>query len=67
MASRRDFLLTTFPVAAQTRPAPAPVVFPQVAVGGGYTTELVVMAAGGPSKLILSFYGEDGIPLPVAK
>ncbi len=65
--SRGDFLLTTFPVADQTRPAPAPVVFPQVAVGGGYTTELVVTTAGGPSELRLNFYGEDGIPLPIAK
>jgi hypothetical protein len=65
--SRGDFLLTTFPVADQTRPAPAPMIFPQIADGGGYATEFVLMTAGGPSSLILRFYAEDGTPLPLGK
>ena len=65
--ARGDFLLTTFPVADQARPAPAPMIFPQIADGGGYVTEFVLLTAGGPSSLILRFYGENGTPLPIAK
>jgi hypothetical protein len=65
--SRGDFLLTTFPVADQTRPAPTPMVFPQIADGGGYATEFVLMTTGGPSSLTLKFYAEDGTPLPLGK
>jgi hypothetical protein len=65
--SRDDFLLTTFPVADQTRPAPAPIIFPQIADGGGYVTEFILLTAGGPASLTLNFYGEDGAPLAVCK
>jgi hypothetical protein len=63
--SRGDFLLATFPVADQTRPASAPMVFPQIADGGGYVTEFVLMTAAEPSSLILRFYSNDGTPLPL--
>src|SRR5262249_45407883 len=33
---RGDFLLTTFPAADLIQPAPTPIVFPQIADGGGY-------------------------------
>jgi len=65
--SRGDFLLATFPVADQTRPAPAPMIFPQIADGGGYVTEFVLLTAAEPSSLILRFYGQDGLPLPLLK
>jgi hypothetical protein len=65
--SRGEFLLTTFPVADQTRAAPAPMVFPQIADGGGYVTEFILMSSAGPASLSIDFYDEDGVPLPVGK
>jgi sugar lactone lactonase YvrE len=64
---RGDFLLTTFPIADLTRGAPAPVVFPQIADGGGYATQFILIGAAGASSVTLNFYGEDGKPLPVGK
>ena len=63
--SRGDFLLTTFPIADTTRPAPAPIVFPQIADGSGYLTRFVLIAAGAPASVELIFYGHDGTPLAV--
>ena len=65
--SRGNFLLTAFPIADATQPAPSPMVFPQIADGGGYVTEFILLSVGGPSSTILRFYGEDGSPLDVAK
>ena len=62
---RGDFLLTTFPVADPTRPAPAPLVFPQIADGGGYLTRFVLLAADAPVSANLTFSADDGTPLPV--
>ncbi len=65
--SRGDFLLTTFPIADAKRPAPAPVVFPQITDGGGYTTEFIFLGPSGTSSLTLGFYGEDGAALAIGK
>jgi hypothetical protein len=65
--SRGNFLLTTFPIADLTRPAPSPIVFPQIADGGGYMTQVILLSAGGASSATLSFYGESGIPLAVGR
>lgn len=64
---RNDFIVATFPVADMTRGAPAPVVFPQIADGGGYATQFILIAAGGLSNVALNLYGPDGKPLPVGK
>jgi hypothetical protein len=64
---RNDFLLATFPVADMTLGAPAPIVFAQIADGGGYVTQFILIGAGGASSVTLNFYGEDGKPLPVGK
>ena len=64
---RNDFLLSTFPVADTTRDAPFPIVFPQIADGGGYVTQFILMGAGTASSVTLNFYGEHGKPLPVGK
>lgn len=63
--TRGDFLLTTFPIADATLSAPAPLVFPQIADGGGYLTRFVLLAAGAPASVDLTFYGDDGAPLAV--
>jgi hypothetical protein len=64
---RNDFLLTTFPIADQNRPAPSPIIFPHIADGGGYVTQFILIGAGGASSGTLNFCGEDGKPLRVGK
>ncbi len=65
--SRGDFLLTTFPVADSNRVPPYPAVFPQIADGGGYLTQFILLSPAGTSKLTLQLWDESGIPLAVAK
>ena len=65
--SRGNFLLTTFPIADATRPAPTPIVFPQIADGGGYLTEFILLSSDAASSTTLNFYGEDGASLPIEK
>jgi len=64
--SRGDFLLTTFPIADANRPAPAPIVFPQIADGGGYTTQFIFISATGSATISLNFLGDGGSPLILA-
>jgi hypothetical protein len=64
---RNDFLMTCFPVASTVLPAPWPLVFPQIADGGGWVTEFILFSAGRASTVMLSFYGEDGTPLASIK
>jgi sugar lactone lactonase YvrE len=64
---RNDFLVATFPIADMTREAPAPIVFPQIADGGGLMTQFILIGAGGTGNTTLSFYAEDGTPLAVGK
>jgi sugar lactone lactonase YvrE len=64
---RKDFLLATFPIADMMLGAPSPIVFPQIADGGGYVTQFILIGAGGASSMTLNYYGEDGKPLPVGK
>ncbi|MBZ5536858.1 MAG: FG-GAP-like repeat-containing protein [Acidobacteriia bacterium] len=64
--TRGEFLLTTFPVADFSRPAPAPIVFPQIADGGGYRTEFILInPLGSALNTTISFLGDDGSPLTV--
>jgi hypothetical protein len=64
---RNDFLMTTFPVADVERAAPSPIVFSQIADGGGYVTEFILLNAGGPSKTTLGFFDDEGRQLAVGK
>ena len=57
---RHEFLMTTFPVADVTRPAPSPVIFPQVADGGGYITQFILISANNSSSNTIFFYSEEG-------
>jgi hypothetical protein len=59
---RQEFLAALFPVADMTRNAPAPLVFPQIANGGGYVTQFILISAGEASSSTLSFYDENGTP-----
>jgi hypothetical protein len=62
-----DFLMTTFPVANASRPAGSPVLFPHIADGGGYSTEVILISPVGASNSTLRFYGEDGTALDLGK
>ncbi len=64
---RNDFLMTTFPIANADGSGPSPVVFPQIADGGGFVTEFILLNAGGPSKTTLSFFDNEGGQLAVGK
>ena len=59
---RDDFLMTTFPVADATRPAPSPVVFPHIADAGGYVTEFILLSPASHSSSFLRFFDESGAP-----
>jgi hypothetical protein len=64
---RNDFLMATFPVADMTASAPSPIVFPQIADGGGYSTQFLLIGAGETSTTTLNYHGEDGAPMAVGK
>jgi hypothetical protein len=60
---RHDFLMTTFPVADANQAAPSPIVFPQVADGGGYRTQFILLSAVGASSATVQFFDETGAPI----
>lgn len=65
--ARGDFLLTTFPIADANQSAPNPLIFPQIADGGGYQTQFILISTGSGASTTLSFFGDDGAPLAVGK
>ncbi len=65
--SRSDFLMTTFPIADLTRPAPSPIVFPQIADGGPYVTQFILISSGGPVTATIGFFDDSGRPLGVGQ
>jgi hypothetical protein len=64
---RGDFLLTTFPVADATQPAPSPLVFPQIADGAGYSTQFIFISATGSASVGVDFVGDDGLPVTIGR
>ena len=64
--SRGELLFATFPNADLTRPAPAPVIFPHLADGGGFRTEFILLGPITPAQTTLRLFGQDGKPLDVA-
>jgi hypothetical protein len=65
--SRGDELLTTFPVAEFNQAAPFPIVFPQIADGGGFKTQFILLSAGAGANTTLNFFTDNGSALAVAK
>jgi hypothetical protein len=63
--SRNETLLTTFPVADANQSAPAPIVFPQIADGLGFTTQFIFLSAGGTASVNVNFTADDGTPLEI--
>jgi hypothetical protein len=65
---RGDFLITTFPIADANQSPPAPVIFPQIANGGGYQTQIILLStSGSTSTLTVGYFGNDGAPIPVGR
>jgi sugar lactone lactonase YvrE len=62
-----DYLMTTFPVADVNQSAPSPIVFPQIADGGGYETQFLLLSAKDASNTTINFYDNDGAPLAVGR
>ncbi len=56
----RDYLLTTFPMADVTQAAPSPILFPQIANGGGYKSQIILLGPGGAANASIGFFGDDG-------
>jgi hypothetical protein len=66
--SRGDFLITTFPIADFNLLAPAPIVFPQIADGGGYKTQIILLnTEAGQKSATIVFAGDNGQALDVSK
>lgn len=65
--SRGDFLLTTFPIADFNQSPVTPLIFPQIADGGGYRTQFILLSSGGAASATLSFFDDNGSPMAVAK
>jgi enterochelin esterase-like enzyme len=57
---RKDFLLTTFPIADVTRSAPSPIVFPHIVDGGGYITQFILLSSQGAAETSLNLYNDSG-------
>jgi Leucine-rich repeat (LRR) protein len=64
---RGDFLITTFPIADMNAPAPSPIVFPQIADGGGYVTEIFLLNTDQTSQATIRYFGDSGIPIAIGK
>jgi hypothetical protein len=68
MNGRGDFLITVFPVADVNQPPPAPLIFPQIAEGGGYQTQIVLLdTSGAASAVTVIYFGNDGSYIPVGQ
>ena len=66
--TRGDFLLTTFPIADVNQTPPAPVLFPQIADGGGFQTQFIFLnTSGEATTLTLQFLGDNGSPIDIGK
>jgi formylglycine-generating enzyme required for sulfatase activity len=61
--SRGEFLFTTFPIPDVDRTPVMPIVFPQIADGGGYTTEMILLSTAGDSSVTVDLFGDSGISL----
>jgi hypothetical protein len=66
--SRGDFLMTTFPIADVNQPPPFPLIFPQVADGAGYQTQIIILSTSGSvSTVAVTCPGDNGSPIAVGR
>ncbi len=62
-----DFLLTTFPIADANQAPPNPLLFPQIANGGGFKTQIILLGVNGAATTSLSFFGDAGTQITLSK
>jgi hypothetical protein len=62
-----DYLMTTFPVADMNQTAPFPIVFPQIADGGGYATQFIMLSASAASDTTIRYYDNAGALLAIGR
>jgi hypothetical protein len=62
LTNARGFLFTTFPIADVNTAAPSPIVFPQIAAGGGDSTEFILLSPSAASNTTLYLYDGNGTP-----
>jgi len=59
--------VTTFPAADLTQAAPTPIVFPQIADGGGYKTQFIFISADGTATVSVNFVADNGAALSLGQ
>ena len=64
VTSSNSFIMTTMPLVDLNSPPSGKVYFPQIADGGNFTTEVLLLSLGNAS-FRLQFFGTNGLPLPV--
>jgi hypothetical protein len=64
ITSANSFIMTTMPLVDLNSPPSGKVYFPQLADGGNFTTELLLLSLGNES-FRLQFLATDGQPFPV--
>jgi hypothetical protein len=68
MNSAGNFLTTIFSVADINASPPSPVIFPQIADGGGYQTEIILLSKeGADSTVTVRYMDNNGAPLNIGK
>jgi hypothetical protein len=63
---RGEFLLTAFPIADLTQPAP-PAIFPQIADGNGYVTQFILLSPSTGLGATLRFFDSNGAALAIGR
>ncbi len=66
--ARGDFLVTTFPIADVDQALSAPLIFPQLADGAGYQTQIIMLSTSAATSTIrIEFLGNDGSAIAVGQ
>ncbi len=66
--TRGDFLITTFPIADLNQSPPVPMIFPQVADGGGYQTQIILLSTStAASTVMVNYIGNNGSPVSIGR
>jgi len=61
--ARGDTLFTTFSIADFNQTLVTPLIFPQVADGGGYQTQFIFLSTSGASIQTVNSFGDSGLPI----
>lgn len=63
-----NYIFTIFPIADVSQSPPSPLLFPQVADGGGYQTQVIVLSTSSTASTIkIDYLGNDGSPIAIGR